>query len=705
MINYRLRWALETNDIISPHQNGFRPLYSTLDPLINIETDINNGFRNKQHTTLVAMDFEKAYDMICRKRVINILKDLNIHGNILKFIDNFLKTRRIRVRNNTLSKTLTTENGVPQGSVLSVTLFLISINGVLSVVKNPIKVYLFADDLTILYSGKNPKIIQYILQNVLNKLQNWATESGFKFSESKTKYINFSRKQEPLKMKLYLKNTELEQLNHIKILGMIWDSKLTWYHHVTHLRNECTQRLNLLKIIAANNWGADLKILINTYRSIIRAKIDYGSIIYGSANKTILKKLHPVHNTALRITTGAFRTSPTSSILQEANEPSLRHRRKLLSMNQAIKIATTPNKLTYPIILANYNTNRHTPQRNTMNPFHVRVTQTATELNLKFKNITPRKPPTTPPWKIKPIETDTSLTLYLKTNTSPETYRQLAAEIIEKHKDSTHIYTDGSKSSTGTRYAIITPNYSMKTKLPNEASIFSAELMAIKQALQTAYTESYQKTAIFTDSTSAIAAINNTSSYNDTIQQIIETHQKIISNANKIQIIWIPSHVGITGNEKVDQAAREAVDASQTVYNKLCLDEALKMTKKKLRSQWETEWKTTASTRSLNINKKFFKTHTTHTEQPRREQVAISRIRIGHTKTTHSYLLTKDPVPRCEECHAQLTIDHLILNCPKYDTIRRKYTLKSLIKDNLEDKISHDLLKFLKETELLDKIL
>ena len=110
-----------------------------------------------------------------------------MEGNVIKFIKRFLKERFIQVKaNNILPEKTKIVNGVPQGSVLSVTLFLIAINYITVNVTSPIKGCLFADDYTIFCSEKSPQITQQLLQNILSKLQTWAENTGFKLSPSKT---------------------------------------------------------------------------------------------------------------------------------------------------------------------------------------------------------------------------------------------------------------------------------------------------------------------------------------------------------------------------------------------------------------------------------------------------------------------------------------------------------------------------------------
>lgn len=96
--------------------------------------------------------------------------------------------------------------------------------------------------------------------------------------------------------------------------------------------------MNILK--SHTTWGADKPTLLKIYRTLIRSKIDYGCMIYATAKNSILKLLDPVHNTAVRIATGAFKSSPVLSVLNEAGEPSLEERRQKLFLSYVIKLSS-----------------------------------------------------------------------------------------------------------------------------------------------------------------------------------------------------------------------------------------------------------------------------------------------------------------------------------------------------------------------------
>ena len=82
---------------------------------------------------------------------------------------------------------------------------------------------------------------------------------------------------------------------------------------------------------------------MTVYRMLIRSKIDYGYAVFASASDQVANRLNSIHHTAIRLATGAFRTSPVDSLLAESSEWSLKLRRNYLTVNAYIHTATTPN--------------------------------------------------------------------------------------------------------------------------------------------------------------------------------------------------------------------------------------------------------------------------------------------------------------------------------------------------------------------------
>ena len=113
-------------------------------------------------------------------------------GRLAYFISAFLNERQFRVRvGDTLSNPHEQEMGVPQGSILSVTLFSVKINNIVKSVCPGVECFLYVDDFCICYRSKDMHTIERQFQQVLNNLSKWSSENGFKFSKTKTKWHAF----------------------------------------------------------------------------------------------------------------------------------------------------------------------------------------------------------------------------------------------------------------------------------------------------------------------------------------------------------------------------------------------------------------------------------------------------------------------------------------------------------------------------------
>ena len=97
-----------------------------------------------------------------------------------------------------------------------------------------------------------------------------------------------------------------------KFLCLIWDTKLTFEPHIKYLKARCQKSLNILKVLSRAEVGADQTTLLKLYRSLVRSKLDYGCIVYGSGCKTVSAKLDHVHNQGLSHV--AFRSSAVESV-------------------------------------------------------------------------------------------------------------------------------------------------------------------------------------------------------------------------------------------------------------------------------------------------------------------------------------------------------------------------------------------------------
>ena len=144
MVNCRLMWYVERNNMLSSSQSGVRKNRSTLDSLASLESEIKSGFKKKEVTVAVFFDIHKAFDTTWRYSILKTLHDNHMRGELPIFIKNFLTERTFQTRiDATYSDSFDLIEGVPQGSVLSGTLFVLAIDGIIKVLPKSVKNSLF----------------------------------------------------------------------------------------------------------------------------------------------------------------------------------------------------------------------------------------------------------------------------------------------------------------------------------------------------------------------------------------------------------------------------------------------------------------------------------------------------------------------------------------------------------------------------------
>ena len=128
---------------------------------------------------IIFFDIEAAYDTTWRFAIIRKLFKYSVRGPLGIFLSNFLSERFFRVGvGNQLSSRFQQEEGVPQGSVLSVALFAVMINDIGDSLSPAIGLALFVDDFSIWLSASNTRAVERQLQLAVSRLVRWSAANG-----------------------------------------------------------------------------------------------------------------------------------------------------------------------------------------------------------------------------------------------------------------------------------------------------------------------------------------------------------------------------------------------------------------------------------------------------------------------------------------------------------------------------------------------
>ena len=128
-IRDQVQTYMESNNLLSNCQHGFRKSRSCITQLLQVMNDITRYIEDHKDIDIIYLDFSKAFDTVPHQRLINKLKAYSINGKLLKWITDFLNERKQRVRvNSSYSSYSTIDSGNPHGFIIDPILFIIFIN-------------------------------------------------------------------------------------------------------------------------------------------------------------------------------------------------------------------------------------------------------------------------------------------------------------------------------------------------------------------------------------------------------------------------------------------------------------------------------------------------------------------------------------------------------------------------------------------------
>ena len=705
MANARLMWVLEKNECLSNAQSGFRKGRSTTDCIVQLTTDMQQAIIDKKHTIAVFFDLQKAYDTTWRRGILNSLYNYGLRGNLPIFIQNFLSNRRVKVKIGSIfSDARNIEQGVPQGSVLSCTLFAIAIDSVLNIIPHGVKAALYVDDLTIYATGSIDSAKRRVSMTI-RKLEDWCQQTGFQFSASKTVSMHVCRVRRCGRHAggLELNGSAIRCKEYHTYLGVVFDNGLRFHKHIQYLKDECQRRLNVLKHLSHTSWGADSRTLLRIYEALIKSKLEYGVEAYASACKSNLKKLNSIQNSALRIATGAYRTSPIESLEVLTGTKSLDDSRKEKLANYIVRVLANPSN---PLknVLNNETLGEHALSEDDADPplqipkfkkqsIMYKAKAVYSEFQLNAGKIFEEKPADEEPWMLRNLSACDDIIQNAKSQIPENTLKMIYNYHLQSHmEDDLLIYTDGSKTADGVAFSIAGYHQrqslaSEARKIPDRLSVFSAELYAILLAVKRGKESTIANSiTIISDSKSSIQTITQLAPKNPIASFI----QDMLSESDKIfKLCWVPSHVGIEGNEMADKAAKEGTKYPTHANLPVPKGDIQAHIKKASKEAWNQRWMSTPESNKLRQITDNLSPLSNSTCSNRHWERTLARLRLGHSRLTHGHYMSRDPAPHCEHCGegTLLTIKHILIECPHHQQARMRafkrntLTLKNILKD------------------------
>lgn len=385
-------------------------------------------------------------------------------------------------------------------------------------------------------------------------------------------------------------------------------------------------------------------------------------------------------NNCFRTATGLLRATPIESLRVEGNFQDFNRILERSSANLASRSIVNSSDGLHTLFWKHLSATSELPTSSIGN-----IISLLKRLNIRIPG-RPLNPPDTQPF----IFLDDSLCRFVKNDVNPNIFKSHLAEKIETFSPDIVLFTDGSFQSGRTAYSVVEQksDFSLQTihqsRLPDNCGIFIAEIAAIKYAVTYAAGLG-QKPLICTDSLSAVKALRrNKNNFN---ANIITGSDPAVS----VQIMWIPSHIGIPGNECADKAAKNAIGLHH-VTEVPCFP-------KVIRNQFRaieldiiaTDWERSATfLREHNPNHRRLNYNTSLT---RKQCIILARLRAGKTLFNTQHYYTRTNPSKCTFCDVNLTIPHILTECSHSKLDKPLREILDCANDKMLPKINNSLLK------------
>ncbi|KAI8420096.1 hypothetical protein MSG28_008678 [Choristoneura fumiferana] len=458
------------------------------------------------------------------------------------------------------------------------------------------------NDLLLYSENQNLDLAVHNMNTALNQLQFYYRNTlKLEISSEKSKVLVFSK--DPFAqsaINIIYDNNSIPIDSHHKFLGVIIDDKLKFDKHINHICQNAMKSINVMRSLAGTFWGSDPKTLNMLYKSIVRSHFDYSSMAYMNASCTLLKKLDVIQNMGLRVISGAMRTTPINTMEIENCIPPLSLRRLQLAERFCLKELSCENNVVLDRVI-------HPPEitqsaeipRITANTLISGMLPEIPTIMTHTKNLT-RNMYTCNKWPIYKCPYNILLSyLNIKCHLDSVKNKFDFLEFLNEKHDYYILYTDGSKGEH-VKAAYYDPQMKSTNcyKIPDICSIFTAESWAILEALKYVYSNvNNVNILIVSDSKSVLTTLCNSNLKYKQNFIVYRVKEMIVKLGKNVEFVWVPSHIGITGNEIVDQATRCDHDEDLTESFKVPFTDYYHLFKMSSKRIWKEYWDITTETK------------------------------------------------------------------------------------------------------------
>jgi hypothetical protein len=338
----RMKPFVDEMNLLPDHQFGFRNGHSTIEQLHRVVHIITDCLETKKYCSAVFLDIQQAFDKVWHIGLLYKIKQTLPH-HFFMILKSYLANRFYQVKHQSEFSTFKDINsGVPQGSVLGPILYSLYTFDLPE--SDNVHIATFADDTALLACSEDPGEASNLLQEQINKIQQWLEKWKVNVNTAKSAHITFTMRRQTCP-EVKLNNVQLPRKDTVKYLGMHLDRRLNWRAHINAKRQELQLKYRKLYWLIGKNSAISLENKCLLYKVILKPIWTYGIQLWGTASSSNIEILQRFQNKVLRSISNAPWFTRNTEIHDYLEIPSVIDEVKRISIDYQERLSRHVNQL------------------------------------------------------------------------------------------------------------------------------------------------------------------------------------------------------------------------------------------------------------------------------------------------------------------------------------------------------------------------